>query len=113
MPFIFEGGTGRFVEVTGDGVPLGILAGAHYEEFVLADVAPGTLFLVGTDGIWETTNGAGDFLGKERVNDFLRRHAGSGAEEISACLRTELDDFRGSRRQHDDITFVVVTTLPT
>jgi len=112
MPFIYEGGTGRFVEVAGGGVPLGILAGARYAEFVLADVAPGTLFLAGTDGIWETTNGDGEFYGKERVSELLRRHADSSAEVISTTLRAELDAFRGPDRQNDDITFVVVKTLP-
>lgn len=112
MPFIYEGRTGHFVEVAGGGVPLGIMAGACYAEFVLADVAPGTIFLAGTDGIWETTNSDGDFYGKERVTELLRRHADSSAEEISASLRAELDAYRGPDQQNDDITFVVVKTLP-
>ncbi|WP_295413131.1 SpoIIE family protein phosphatase, partial [uncultured Thiodictyon sp.] len=112
MPFIYDPQAERFIDVDGAGLPLGILTGHNYEEFVLADVAPGTLFLAGTDGIWETTNSAGEFYGKERVAELIRRQAGRTAEEISACLREELEAFRGTALQSDDITFVVVKVVP-
>ena len=112
MPFIFDPRTGRMIDVDGAGLPLGIMAGQGYEEFVVADIAPGTVFLAGTDGIWETTNGNGELFGKERVSEIIGRYATRSAEAIGACLREELETFRGSDQQHDDMTFVVVKVAP-
>jgi sigma-B regulation protein RsbU (phosphoserine phosphatase) len=112
MPFIYDPLAGRFIDVDGGGVPLGIMAGRDYEEFSLENVVPGTIFLAGTDGIWETTDNNGEFYGKERVAEVIRRHADREAEEIGARLREELEAFRGTNQQSDDITFVVVKVVP-
>ncbi|WP_295448642.1 SpoIIE family protein phosphatase [uncultured Thiodictyon sp.] len=108
MPFIYDPAVGHFTDVDGGGIPLGIMADRGYEEFILENIAPGTIFLAATDGIWETTNSNGEFYGKQRVAEVIRRHAGGRAEEISACLREELEAFRGDNLQTDDITLVVV-----
>lgn len=111
MPFVYQPSTGKFAELDGGGLPLGILDGEKYAEYSADGFTPGTVFLAATDGVWETANEAGEEFGKERTCDVLRRHAALPAEEIGARLREELTAFRGAATQKDDITFVVVKLL--
>ncbi|RLB77690.1 MAG: hypothetical protein DRH06_03285 [Deltaproteobacteria bacterium] len=73
--------------------------------------SPGEILLIGTDGIWETRNTAGEMFGAERVIDLLIRHADASADSIASQLLTELDIFRGEHSRDDDITLMVVKAL--
>lgn len=110
-PFVYDSPSDQFVEIDGGGVPLGILDGGVYEEYLLGDVKSGQVYLVSTDGVWETINEAGDMFGKDRVRDIIRQHAHMSAAEIGKRLRTELVRFGGKLGSTDDVTFVVVKIL--
>ncbi|WP_428558657.1 MAG: PP2C family protein-serine/threonine phosphatase [Solidesulfovibrio sp. DCME] len=98
----------RFEDLAGPGVPLGVVAGYGYRESRRAWPEAGLLFL-GTDGIWEARNRAGEMFGKERLREVLRRAARLPAQEVVAAVTEAVTAFRQGLPQEDDITMVVIT----
>ncbi|MEA3363931.1 MAG: SpoIIE family protein phosphatase [Thermodesulfobacteriota bacterium] len=99
---------GQVEELGSSGIPLGIIAKTPYEMAPIIEFKPGDILLIGTDGIWETQNMAGEMFGTDRVKDFLIRHAEADAEAMTEQLISELNSFRGEHSQDDDITLMVI-----
>jgi len=97
-----------FVELKGGGIPLGIHDDWEYEEYAFDDVRSGQVYMVATDGVWETSNVAGELFGKDRVRELIRAKARLSAAEINEQIRAEVTRFRGSGGLDDDITYVIV-----
>ncbi len=111
-PVLYDAQLGEFVERECDGsLPLGILEESRYEERCASDVRSGQIYIVSTDGLWETANDQDELFGKDRLYDLVRRHADHPADEISRRIHAELAAFRGQSSQDDDVTFVVVKIL--
>jgi sigma-B regulation protein RsbU (phosphoserine phosphatase) len=111
-PFVYDPASDAFLDFGLGDIPLGVLAGQVYEEYVFHDVQAGQIFLAGTDGIWEADDLNGEMYGKDRLRELIRASADLTAEEISNRLREDLTRFRGESSQHDDITFVIVKVDP-
>ena len=86
---------------------LGVDYTFEYDEFNRT-LAPGQIVLIGTDGIWEMHNEAGEMFGKNRVKDIIRSNTSATAKEIIALITDALDRFRGIKQPEDDITMVVI-----
>jgi len=98
----------NFEELDGAGLPLGIVDIGGYELRTMAKPAPGSIIIVGTDGIWETHSSNGEMFGKERLMELVRTHKDDSSKEIIHSLMTRLDTFRGASDQSDDITIAIV-----
>ena len=86
--------------------------GVEYEEFSSPALTPGSVLVIGTDGIWEMLDTRLEQFGKDRLRAAIRKnHAGSAAQ-IAVALDAELLAFRGTRAPEDDVTFVIVKLLP-
>lgn len=109
---VYDPEADSFQELDAGGVPLGVDDDVHYHEHSYSGLRDGCIITLGTDGIWETNNGRGSWFGKERLKDVIRRAAGGSAQDISDAIQYELETFRGSARQRDDVTFVVVKLVP-
>ena len=72
----------------------------------------GAIILVGTDGIWETSNTRGDMFGRKRARDILRQYAGAPAATIRDRLVEALKAFSGGVAFADDVTLVVLKLDP-
>jgi sigma-B regulation protein RsbU (phosphoserine phosphatase) len=107
-PFIFDRTANSFIELKGSGYPLGLMAGVAYDEYTFDSVQSGQIYLVSTDGIWETINPDGEMFGTERLRELIRRYAQLTAVEITQKISRDLELFRGTSKQMDDIAFVVV-----
>jgi sigma-B regulation protein RsbU (phosphoserine phosphatase) len=105
---VFHPHNGRFEELDGADIPLGIFPETAYAEFTSKSLCPGDILLLGTDGIWETSNPAGEMFGKERLRDLIREIASRTASEMAEAIETRLDEYRGAGSQNDDITFVLI-----
>ncbi len=98
----------RFDELVGTGLPLGVDGEFSYADNALADLAPGTVIALGTDGIWEAGDLGGEPFGKERFRRVIRENADKTAEEIVAGVFEELDRYTHGTPPQDDVTLVVV-----
>jgi len=93
------------------GMPLGVMEDATYDQAGPVTLEPGDLFVVGTDGIWETHNAAGEMFGQQRFEDVLAARSGGTSEEIYAAVVAAAAEFRHDAPQEDDITLVVIKAL--
>lgn len=97
-----------FTELGTDaGLPLGVIEESSYAEQA-GDIHPGQIIAIGTDGIWESRNPAGEMYGKQRFKDVLRRTADQSAQAILDAVFESVRQFSGGARADDDITLVIV-----
>lgn len=101
----------RFEDVPGNDIPLGIDRDWHYREQAHTGWATGALLVVGTDGIWEARNPAGEMYGRDRLCESVRAARAGSAAEIVEAVTMDLAAFRQGRPQGDDVTLVVVKAL--
>lgn len=94
-------------QLEGGNLPLGVIEGTCYQEFS-AQLAPGEVICVGTDGVWEAARGDGEMFGKERLREAIRASASGSAADIEAEVSRRLSSFLGAARPKDDVTFLVI-----
>ncbi len=95
-----------FKELTGNALPLGVSETAAYQKFD-KNISPGQIIMMGTDGIWEAQNPAGEMFGKERFKDIIRQNADRPAKEIVQKVIEAVDGFCDPLQKADDVTLVV------
>jgi sigma-B regulation protein RsbU (phosphoserine phosphatase) len=110
QPLIYDPQQGLLTEIdtNGGGMPLGVMHGEVYEELTYNRLRPGQIMLIGTDGLWEAKNDAGEQFGKERVGEALSALAHLAAAEIEAGIYQRLQQFCNGRANEDDVTYVVI-----
>jgi hypothetical protein len=86
--------------------PLGARLGGSVPQRVVP-FASGDTFVLHSDGIYETVNASGDEYGLDRLARVTAACDGS-AEEVRDAILRDVDSFRGSEPQEDDVTLVVV-----
>jgi len=109
---LYEPGANRFTMLAGPGVALGVDGAFGYVLQRHDHLPQGSIVLMGTDGLWETSNAQGVMFGKQRVRGVLQRHAGQPAATIRDRVMAELEDFRGAAALEDDVTLVVIKLDP-
>ena len=110
-PFAYDPTTDRFIGLKGSGLPLGILEGVTYNENDFDSVRTGQVYVVSTDGVWETFNEEGEMFRRWRFRELIQSYAHLSADEISERISQDIADFRGESSQQDDIAFVVIKVL--
>jgi sigma-B regulation protein RsbU (phosphoserine phosphatase) len=108
---LFDPQSGRFRELTGEGMALGVDGDYEFRENKLDKWQPGQVVVIGTDGLHETRNASGEMFGQSRVREAIRRHGREPAGRIKDALIDTIADFRGRAPQEDDLTLVVVRLL--
>ncbi|MFG0252907.1 MAG: PP2C family protein-serine/threonine phosphatase, partial [Phycisphaerales bacterium JB038] len=109
--FCYDPAADRFEELSGQDIPLGIDESWEYRQESRACPAPGQVIVIGTDGIWEARNAAGEMYGKERLRQSIRRHADKPAEALSRALSDDVYAFLGDEQHQDDATQVVLKII--
>jgi sigma-B regulation protein RsbU (phosphoserine phosphatase) len=105
---IYDPAQDDFEELKGSGVALGVNDKSNYKENRKTGLSEGHIISVGTDGIWEATNGAGEMFGKERLRDIIRKNAAADAGTILNAVYDELHQFTIGQKIQDDITLVII-----
>ncbi|KUG28726.1 serine phosphatase rsbu, regulator of sigma subunit [hydrocarbon metagenome] len=108
---IYAPGTDSFEELGGPGIPLGVEEGWEYRANQRRGLEAGQLMVLGTDGIWEAMDPAGEMFGKERFKAVLRANAGRTAQEIVDAVVDEVMAFVSPGRPEDDLTLVIIKAL--
>src|SRR6478736_2191774 len=79
---VFDAVSGRFEELAVHDIPLGVEPDWGFHETALHEWPASGVLVIGTDGVWETLNAAGEQFGKERLMEAVREKAGLSATEI-------------------------------
>lgn len=99
-----DGPTQRLVRT---GMPLGILEEETWDRGY-AQLLPGDVLVLYSDGISEAQNEQMEPFGEERLLASVQAHSGTTALEIRDALLADVHQFRGKAPQSDDITLAVV-----
>ncbi len=108
---LYDPASDDFSELGGRGLAVGVLEGAKYETSHRIGWTPGSILLVGTDGIWETHNGRHEMFGKDRLKEIIRANAFADPQSIVETVINALNDYRGGAVQEDDVTMVLLKLL--
>ena len=99
---------GKFDELRGEGMALGVDADGRYEQFQKTDLKQGQVIVLGSDGLWEARNPQGEMFGKEPIHQIIRQSPDANARGIlTSCFNT-FNVFLGDRAPEDDVTLVVI-----
>jgi sigma-B regulation protein RsbU (phosphoserine phosphatase) len=108
---LYDPNTDSFTELGGQGMALGVDDGYVYHEGNVIELSVGQVLMIGTDGLWETHDEAGAMFGKDRLEAIIRKRAPASAERILASIIQEVQEFRATAKQEDDITLVVIKVV--
>jgi len=73
--------------------------------------AAGDVFVLHTDGVYESVSPTGESYGMERIENLVRDCAGASAAEVRDALIRDVERFRGGGAQTDDVTVVVARVI--
>lgn len=93
-------------ELTGGGLILGMLPQIVYEEAV-AEIPPGSILAVFTDGVTEARNEAGEFYGTDRLVEVMRESGGEPCVDLLQKIVDSIQRYAGEASQSDDITIIL------
>lgn len=109
---IYNPESGKFESLMGEGLPLGIDGNVTYNEYPLNQLTPGGIIVMGTDGIWEATDSAGNCYGKSQFKEIIQDLARKTSDEIVNGVFTEVQNYTRGLPPKDDITLVVIKIEP-
>jgi len=95
------------VQLSTGGIPVGMFAGAAYEEDEVR-LPAGSLLTIFTDGIPDALDEQGQEFGDDRLVELCRLHRGKPANEFVAACLAELRAYVGRAEQFDDMTMLVL-----
>lgn len=105
---LYDPAADTFEHLEGDGMVMGVLADYEYRSYEATLDTPGLVLAMGTDGIWEARNAAGEMFGKDRFQEAVRAHAHKNAAAIFEAVIDTLVEFMDGAAFEDDVTLVVV-----
>jgi phosphoserine phosphatase RsbU/P len=100
-----DGGKARYLE--GQNIALGVVPDVNAVSNILL-LEPGDLLFLYTDGVTEAFNEMEVDFGEKRLVEYLEKNRSLSAREILAGILLELQTFRGTAPQSDDITLLVL-----
>ena len=101
---------GVLERLPGDGLPVGLLPEAEYQQQVVP-LHEGDLLVVVSDGIVESCCAEGVFWEEQSVEDAVRLDGGIPISQIPEALFRRADDFAAGAEQYDDMTVVAARML--
>lgn len=93
------------------GVALGLCSRELFSELLqeyTVEYEPGETFILYSDGVSEAMNERREEFGEGRLHDVIRGAANPTADALRDRILTDIEKFRGTAEQNDDITLVVV-----
>jgi sigma-B regulation protein RsbU (phosphoserine phosphatase) len=107
-PYIFTpGGNPNMTTLSGSGMPLGVSDEANWQQGSLK-ISSGDMLLLYTDGVLDTQNPRGEFLGEEGMLKIIKNQMGFSAREVQDRLLSGVFNFAGTGPQVDDITLMIL-----
>jgi len=107
-PLLLVRSDGRTERLMATGLPLGILPDAEFNTPDPIRMNTGDVFLLISDGIFETEAADGGELGFDPVVETVRSHRNGSAEALIGAIRTLTESVCSCDRFRDDRTAVVI-----
>lgn len=104
----YDPARGLFEDLAGPGLVLGVNSEWKYVTNRKEGLKEGQIIVLGTDGIWEAQNPAGEMFGKEAICRIIRENADVEASALLDAIIDSLDRFRDGFNLQDDVTLIVV-----
>jgi len=104
--FLYRAGADRFETLDSTGPLLGSFEMATFKERT-AEIGPGDVLVLYTDGVTEAMNRANDFFGEDRLREVIRARKAEPAGTIVRGIWETVRAF-GDGKLADDLTVVVV-----
>jgi phosphoserine phosphatase len=104
----FHAATGCADVIEADEMPFGIDDQWPDVNVNRRALAPGDLFLVISDGFFESIGPEGGQWGTERAIEVVRKHRDGSAEQITKALRAAVEQFTQGQPAADDRTIIVI-----
>ncbi|HEY5642002.1 MAG TPA: SpoIIE family protein phosphatase [Woeseiaceae bacterium] len=108
----FQAETGDYDWHPATTFPLGYMPHVELMPPVLANLEPGDVLGLISDGIYEYENEAGQQFGRQGVMRVLDRNPDAGAQELVDLIMAAARQHGGKAPQADDITIVLARRLP-
>ena len=108
---LFDPKDNTFEELSGKGMALGIVDDYKFQSYQRRGWVPGSILVVGTDGIHESRNREDTMFGQARVRQIIQKNSQASAEVIQNAVIDALQAFKGDVPQEDDVTLVVIKLL--
>jgi hypothetical protein len=93
--------------LAGGGPPLGMFGHSRYAS-IEAEICPGDLLVMFTDGFTDLRNASDDFFGEQRILDIVREHRTRPLNEIASVLLNEGTAFSVAPKPEDDLTLFLL-----
>jgi serine phosphatase RsbU (regulator of sigma subunit) len=107
-PYLLSGKEGRYLaELDKTGIPIGIDPEAEWESHS-AEINPGDVLVMYTDGITEAQDEKGNFFDEDLLIEAAEARLGRPAYEIQTSILESLQTFVGDFPQSDDITLMIL-----
>lgn len=101
---------GSIEQIGNGGLPVGVVAGARYDELEVA-LAPGDRMLIVSDGITDAVGPRGEMLGSEGLRAILRLNAPLSGNALLESMSWSVSSFASGDRA-DDRSAVLIEHLP-
>ena len=97
---------GQVTRLGGDGFPVGLFPGIHYDQQTIS-LEAGDLLVAFTDGVTEAPNRNSEEFGDQRVTELLVRNAERPLDRIAEEIINSVGAWAGDLERHDDTTLVL------
>jgi sigma-B regulation protein RsbU (phosphoserine phosphatase) len=110
-PLVYRAATGEVENLHAQGIVLGIVPEARFEQRATA-LGPGDVLCLYTDGVTEAMDSRRQLFDEERLIEVLRRTHQLAPEAIVERIMEAVASFAAGTPQADDITLVVLKRDP-
>ena len=108
---VFGPGGEMLKELSGNGMALGVVEDYTYSDYMLQGWKPGSVIIIGTDGIHEARDKNDEMFGLDRLFTVIHSNAAKSAQVIQDAVIDALHSFQGDAPREDDITLVIAKLL--
>ena len=91
-----------------DSIPLGLMPTLTGTTPVKLEMGPGDIYVVFSDGIYESTNPQDEEFEVERTQELIRKHKAASATEIMKRIREAVEEFTQGAPPADDRTGILI-----
>ena len=86
---------------------IGIMKDSNFSEKKIL-LRPGEVFIVYSDGVTEAVNEVGQFFGKERLINTIKKYKDLSADKLGEAITRQVEFFSGNAPRSDDLSLIVL-----